>query len=1035
MVDYKKETMVDNAKTDDFITDHKLTEEPMDQGGNIIGEEEKIVSVVNNEDAENITDLIPNDDQTFNVLSHTNKTSDAISNDSILEAVPHDFNDSDNLVTDTNEATKAVNENSILNDNESTERPMEDNERVENMEMNNDKLSNILSDEPNIHLNSENTEIVTTDNGETEKFVSDSNPIEEVESQDENPIDTIPVDEPMISSLHNENAKQLMVDDEAADTAQPDDNLELPNNDNNVENLIDDREKPASTIEENREPLVHNGNTDTSMINSNDTQAPMTDNKTPENLFSDDEQVDFSVDKNTTEQPMTDAIESTNALNDNGKLSDIMDDDQPVTDTQPIDENIVSLGTERSKESLLDNNQMTTDLPVHGDVVGDTIPEEEKPIDTFHADQNLEFIGDNENNQPTTTNDEETTLPDDKSSKLTNNSDNGENLIIHGDNAPNMLAIDENLPLIDATHELVDGNNLTNILPAKENLESTVDTEDAEKLTTDNEISKETSDIDKEALDTIPNYTNIGLPVLNENNTNSMNATKTIANALIDNEEVEDIVSGASNDRENLTLHTEKVPDILFDDDLSDSIEDSENVEKSSIDNQTTANELADNDEGQETTDHDEKIADATSDDINEESVVNSKDTMELTTDDEEVDEFSTYDGPTSKFSVHDEEVVHTSADENGTGGILNDGEATGPISLNKNVEPSVDNDVIETLNTNINSTEDRMIEDEKPTDIIANVNNENLTVDTQNDNKQETGVISDDENNELSTHSENIANGVIDADKITNILPDYQKREDVQSSHQNVSDSIINTDNAEFSTASKSVENLAIDNEKAGEPIIHIKQINETMLLNKKLPTLRMKLPPLNKKLPLLNRQLSPLISDDRSIESLTNAPIMRGSILNRRKPEDVITSSVQTQESTAKFIQTTKTVTKPDDVITGSVQTQETTAKFIQTTKTVTTPDDGSNKSVNTSGSGDQVTIANETLGSVSTNGKKVVIMAAGRKANQQSFLRRPSTIVPDTSKESHMRALPSEKFWRRNQRRVSSMPTLETGQLAQK
>jgi hypothetical protein len=77
--------------------------------------------------------------------------------------------------------------------------------------------------------------------------------------------------------------------------------------------------------------------------------------------------------------------------------------------------------------------------------------------------------------------------------------------------------------------------------------------------------------------------------------------------------------------------------------------------------------------------------------------------------------------------------------------------------------------------------------------------------------------------------------------------------------------------------------------------------------------------------------------------------------------------------------------------------------------------------------------VMIVNETLGGVIANGRKSAIMTIGRKATRLSFIESAHVIQIHSSKESHMRALPSEKFWRRNQRRVSNMPTVEEAQAA--
>ena len=92
------------------------------------------------------------------------------------------------------------------------------------------------------------------------------------------------------------------------------------------------------------------------------------------------------------------------------------------------------------------------------------------------------------------------------------------------------------------------------------------------------------------------------------------------------------------------------------------------------------------------------------------------------------------------------------------------------------------------------------------------------------------------------------------------------------------------------------------------------------------------------------------------------------------------------------------------------------------------------GSLNATTTSESPDKITMENETIGELSRFNKRSPLKTMGRKATRLSFIDNAHVIQINSSKESHMRALPSEKFWRRNQRRVSVVPDAAEGQNAQ-
>lgn len=79
------------------------------------------------------------------------------------------------------------------------------------------------------------------------------------------------------------------------------------------------------------------------------------------------------------------------------------------------------------------------------------------------------------------------------------------------------------------------------------------------------------------------------------------------------------------------------------------------------------------------------------------------------------------------------------------------------------------------------------------------------------------------------------------------------------------------------------------------------------------------------------------------------------------------------------------------------------------------------------------DKFDIHDETTDSIKSHMIRSSTNAPPRKTPRLSFIDNAHVIQINSSKESHMRALPAEKFWRRNQRRVSTVPSAETGQAA--
>ena len=80
------------------------------------------------------------------------------------------------------------------------------------------------------------------------------------------------------------------------------------------------------------------------------------------------------------------------------------------------------------------------------------------------------------------------------------------------------------------------------------------------------------------------------------------------------------------------------------------------------------------------------------------------------------------------------------------------------------------------------------------------------------------------------------------------------------------------------------------------------------------------------------------------------------------------------------------------------------------------------------------DKIDTENEKISPRKNYVKRAPMTTSARRASRLGFINSAHVIQISSSKESHMRALPSEKFWRRNQRRVSTLPNAEEGQLGQ-
>jgi hypothetical protein len=373
---------------------------------------------------------------------------------------------------------------------------------------------------------------------------------------------------------------------------------------------------------------------------------------------------------------------------------------------------------------------------------------------------------------------------------------------------------------------------------------------------------------------------------------------------------------------------------------------------------------------------HDVRSPDIVTDDANTKIIADSDDSESVVTDTDEATE----------VVVNDDKIVDIPSDEGDRGQKTMDDDAI--------IADTIADDMNEELIANTVNSMDLAIDDEEAEDLSAYDSQIRTPIVHDNevahisDAKAEDIMIKDEKAAEIMSTGINEFRLNVVSDDGNNELPvhiqhtvngmiDADRIIDIPVEHQNVPDIIINDDSAGFFTASKSVEKLTNDEGKAEKPITYSKQVEKKIVFN-------MKLPPLTTKV----ANLEPIVNTQNAGSSMTDA----------KNPEDTVTDSAQAEE-------------------------------------TMTKSDDERIESVTVSGTVDTIIIENELLGNMNKNRKKSVTIAASRKANQQSFLRSPSTILSNTSKESHMRALPSDIFWRRNQRRVSNMSTAEEGQLAQK
>jgi hypothetical protein len=215
-----------------------------------------------------------------------------------------------------------------------------------------------------------------------------------------------------------------------------------------------------------------------------------------------------------------------------------------------------------------------------------------------------------------------------------------------------------------------------------------------------------------------------------------------------------------------------------------------------------------------------------------------------------------------------------------------------------------------------------------------------------------------------------NTEHTIVDLSKVADVSAASQKP-DAQISNENVTSSTANFESVTLFTNNKSTEKLSVSDEKSEESTIPSEQTEAPLEFYKKLKVVS---------------------TGGANTENLITA---------NGKSEDI-----QANEFTSLLNKTTL-------------------SKFDGESLDVTI----ANQSM------EMINVENETIGALNmTYVKRSTIHTAGRRVRQPSFIDSAHVTQINSSKESHMRALPSEKFWRRNQRRISTAPGAEEGQTAQ-
>lgn len=858
-----------------------------------------------------------------------------------------------------------------------------------------------------------------------------------------------------------------MFDDEPSVNELP--NEEIPNtaSNNNTDDLLDDAENISHTGAENQENVVHNENADASIVNDKDMEEPdlsTNDDKPTEK----EEDVNHDFDTNNTlpddqeappdaEQIDEQATEMTsdNVNKEQSMIRGETPDNMFSNETAPFDEN---------NENPLADNETVSNILVADNTIEDTIPDEvlndeqndkQSAIDNQPADNS--FVNDEEANNPVPADDDEDSpldnnefeksttnnpaiddilaqasqaaavVPDTKSLDFgnqsiddfvpvdsTNDLDNEKDLEIISDNeellddAPaaaekddiisnnnnNNMELDEDFE--DKDISMDDDEKETNIKPTDENDEQMIDTENIENIDDDNQAA--------------PVPANLSTDENDEN--------------MFDDEDIEEILI---DDKKTTTAPTnvKEVKTATPIDELEDSIMTSPVPNKSATDSKLLVNLSIDEDKLSNMYPNDltlrdvvlgDDAADSLADGRSARQIMSSRRKPTITSIDEEQPTDETSSTKTKDPLINDKKTENIESDEDDDNASwafpknkipaiplkphrlapLAGGVPVGlpPVKIGAPGKLSAIQGKVEELLTE--DEDDKILDFSRPGSAakksIINGNNipgksssdlarpssalkntRALSL-SQSEERQRTNLSSASKTQAPTMTRRNTEHTIVDLSKLADVSHDNGKSQDIKSDPEDLTNSTMNDDSVNFFTHDKDMEKNTASDENVDKT---------TASTQKAVPLLTV---------------------NGASIDSLDNMENSENMMNDGAKSEDMMDDYIGEEESTS----------------------------FLDKTN-LSRSDDGRIGGKSDSGSSSKVMFENETIGNLSFSGRKSVITIPGRKTNRLSYIESAHVIQLHSSKESHMRALPSEKFWRRNQRRVSSMPTAEEGQAA--
>lgn len=917
-----------------------------------------------------------------------------------------------------------------------------DKETPVNEPINDEQMSNVI---PN---NNTTEPLNNNDNGQS--LLGDDENVEDIE---ESPTDAEQTEQPTGDMYHNE-ATNITTDNANKELSmiRGETSTNVFSNDADLLEVAGDNEKEADAApdNENEDALMNNDdNQDANIISTNENIEDVSAvNETPENtsidnenpaetlssdekfadVLPDDEQTGATVDQNTTEQFIPDGMAAANTLDENENLVDTMGDDQQATNIVLTDK----------------NNEATANISVDDNAVQDTIPEEEKLTDTFHDDQNNELLNDNENVQQMTTddkivedilNDEETTDPastaenihspfnTDEPKKLTADDamiddilrqtgetaavtvpDNDEDPELLGDinNDENSIANDEhetdgafdneNIDLstnnnndddnLMADHEevstsvpifgnIADSDNVEKVkdeIPVDEQESSVADSPNMDKLTTNNKVVGNMS-IDEEKLSNMGSY------------------DLTLTDVLLNDEQIEAMADGRSLHRMRTSARKPTNPSIS-EEKIADEIPSTENEEEKDLltsNIQTEAkpvntDETAANVPSRET----KQGTDTMLYDGDRDSLINS--------DSEEISMINDKKSknPLSPIKQKTSPLIDD-GDDNDSWAFPNRKLPKVPLKPHR-LQPIGGGASVGKLPVNVAATPKLSVTDGKLEELLSDADDDgDKIMNWAKRSPTSRNLLIGAKGRKVSVGNIGSTTNALPLKKpLSSVLSEGRQRTNTTSAYQGQGPNM----------SRRNTEHTIVDLSKLADVTPDHEPMTSSTMKDDSLTFFTN------------SKNIGNLAVNGESIEK-TNVsqmkaalPMTKGassdSLINMEKSDDTMNSFTEGKESTS-FL--------------GKVN--------------VSRSDDGRLGSNSSSGSADRVAFENETLGSLNANGRKSVFMIPGRKTNRLSFVESAHVIQIHSSKESHMRALPSEKFWRRNQRRVSTMPTAEEAQ----